>query len=86
VIFTSNVQRHVSCPETDAPGKTVRDVLENVFMENADARSYVLDDRAALRKHMTIFIDGHMIRDRTHLSDCVGEKSTVYVFQALSEG
>jgi len=27
-----------------------------------------------------------MIRDRTRLTDAVGESSTVYVFQALSGG
>jgi hypothetical protein len=33
-----------------------------------------------------VFIDGKIIRDRTHLSDAVGEYSTLYVFQALSGG
>jgi hypothetical protein len=49
-------------------------------------RGYVLDDQAGLRKHMTIFVDGRMIRDRARLTDAVGESSTVYVFQALSGG
>ena len=39
--------------------------------ENPQARSYVLDDQSALRKHMTIFVDGQMIRDRARLSDPV---------------
>ena len=53
---------------------------------NPQARGYVLDDQSALRKHMTIFVDGHMIRDRTRLADAVSETSTIYVFQALSGG
>jgi hypothetical protein len=32
---------------------------------------YVLDDQAALRGHMTIFVDGRAIRDRLRLSDFV---------------
>ena len=86
VAFTQNIQRHVTCREAEAAGGSVREVLDNLFAGNPRARAYVLDDQAALRKHMTIFIDGQMIRDRVHLSDTVGEASNVYVFQALSGG
>jgi sulfur-carrier protein len=86
VIFTPNVQRHVGCPQAQACGGTVREVLDNVFAQNPQARGYVLDDQAALRRHMTIFVDGKMIRDRARLQDSVGESSTIHVFQALSGG
>jgi molybdopterin synthase sulfur carrier subunit len=86
VVFTSNIQRHVICPDADAPGQTVREVLENVFAENSQARSYVLDDQSALRKHMTIFIDGQMVRDRKRLDDAVSDTSVIHVLQALSGG
>lgn len=64
----------------------MREVLDNVFADNPQARGYVLDDQAALRKHMAIFVDGRMIRDRALLADAVSETSTIYVFQALSGG
>jgi len=86
VVFTANMQRHVLCPEVEAAGATVRDVLEQVFADNPRARGYVLDDQAALRRHVTVFVDGAMIRDRARLTDAVGASSTVYVFQALSGG
>jgi hypothetical protein len=86
IVFTQNVQRHVECPEAEAAGATVREVLDNVFRENPQARGYVLDDQSALRKHMTIFVDGKMIRDRARLSDPVAASSTIHVFQALSGG
>ena len=86
IVFTANIQRHVFCPETEAAGGSVREVLDNVFAANPQARSYVLDDQAALRKHMTIFVDGKAIRDRTRLLDAVAAGSTIYVFQALSGG
>lgn len=86
VIFTPNIQRHVECPETDVPGRTVREALDNVFAGNPRARHYVLDDQAALRRHMTVFLDGEIIRDRTGLSEAVRENSIIYVFQALSGG
>lgn len=86
VSFTANIQRHVACPDVVVPGATVREALDNVFAANPRARSYVLDDQAALRRHMTIFIDGQVIVDRTRLSDQVAEGSTIAVFQALSGG
>ena len=86
IVFTTNIQRHVGCPETQAAGRTVREVLENVFTANPQARGYVLDDQSSLRKHMTIFVDGQMIRDRVQLADAVSETSTIHVFQALSGG
>jgi hypothetical protein len=86
VVFTQNIQRHVVCPEAEAAGRTVREVLDNVFAENPDARAYVLDDQSALRKHMTVFVDGRMIHDRARLAEPVSETSTIYVFQALSGG
>ena len=86
VVFTANIQRHVACPETRAAGATVREVLDAVFSANPQARSYVLDDQAALRRHMTIFVDGTVIKDRARLSDPVSEASAIHVFQALSGG
>ena len=86
VVFTPNIQRHIACPEVEAPGKTVREVLAAVFAQNPQARSYVLDDQSALRKHMVIFVDGKRIEDRTALSDSVRENGEIYVLQALSGG
>lgn len=64
----------------------MREVLDAVFAGNPQARSYVLDDQAALRRHMTIFVDGRIISDRARLSDPVTDKSSIHVFQALSGG
>lgn len=86
VVFTPSIQRHVSCAVTEVEGATVREALDSVFALNPLARSYVLDDQAALRKHMAIFLDGRLIRDRARLSDRVTHSSTIYVFQALSGG
>ena len=86
VAFTANIQRHVDCPQTEASGATVRAVLEAVFAGNPRARSYVLDDQGALRRHMIVFVDGMAVRDRERLSDPVGEASSVTVFQSLSGG
>lgn len=86
VVFTKNLQRHVSCPSTDAPGATVREVLDAVFADHPQVRAYVVDEQGALRQHMVVFVDGRQIQDRIRLSDVVGADSEVYVMQALSGG
>lgn len=86
VVFTSNIQRHVACPAIEVQGRTVREVLDAVFAANERARHYVFDDQAALRKHMTILVDGRGLQDRTGLSDPVNNNSQIYVLQALSGG
>ena len=60
--------------------------LDEVFDNNPRARSYVLDDQNALRKHMNIFVDGRAIADRRTLSDETSPTSHIYVVQALSGG
>jgi hypothetical protein len=86
VFFTGNIQRHVACPPADAPGGTVREVLDAVFAANPRARGYVLDEQAALRQHMAVFVDGRPVRDRSGLSDPVAPGGEVFVLQALSGG
>ncbi|MEX0713885.1 MAG: MoaD/ThiS family protein [Pirellulales bacterium] len=86
VVFTENIQRHVACPPCDVTGNTVREVLHAVFAVNNRARSYVLDEHGAVRKHMLVFVNGEMIRDREKLSDPVPAQAEVYVMQALSGG
>ena len=86
VNFTKNIQRHVTCPSVEVPGRTVSEVLSNVFRENPQARSYVVDELGALRKHMVIFVDGEKVMDRVNLSDQVKPNSEIHIFQALSGG
>lgn len=86
VTFTPNLARHIACPPVEVEGATVREALDAAFAGNERARAYVLDDQAALRKHMTVFVNGARVRDRTHLSDRLPENAEIYVLQALSGG
>jgi len=86
VVFTQNIQRLVACPETEVTGATVREILDNVFVEIPAARSYVLDDQGHLRHHMVVFVAGRAIQDRIGLTDSVPENGEIHVMQALSGG
>lgn len=86
VWFTPNLQRHVACPPRDVPARTVREALDAVFEGNPRARGYVLDDRGAVRHHMTIFVNGAPVADRVRLSDPVPDDAEITIFQALSGG
>jgi molybdopterin converting factor small subunit len=86
VAFTENLKRHVDCPTSEVSGATVREVLDGVFAAHPRLRGYVVDERGVLRKHMTIFVNGHQIVDREKLSDPVATDADVYVMQALSGG
>ena len=86
VVFTRNLQRHVHCPPTEAPGSTVGEVLADVFADNPPLKGYVVDEQGALRKHMVVFVDGEQLTDRRTLSDPVKAASEIHVMQALSGG
>ena len=86
VRFTRNIQRHVACPTRDVHGETLREVLDEYFRSNEQARGYVLDDQGRIRQHMVIFIDGAQASDRDRLSDRVEPNAVIDVIQALSGG
>ena len=73
VVFTPNLERHVSAPSSEVGGGTVREALEEVFTSNPRLRGYVLDDQGRLRRHMTVFVEGKLLADRRGLSDPVDE-------------
>lgn len=86
VIFTSNLLRHIACPESMVQAETLNGALQAVFATNPRVRDYVLDEQGELRKHVVVFIDGRRARDRRQLSDPVHPSSEIYVLQALTGG
>ncbi|HEV8297513.1 MAG TPA: MoaD/ThiS family protein [Acidimicrobiales bacterium] len=86
VSFTRNLSRHVPCEARDVAGTTVREALEAYFALNPAPRPYVLDEHAAVRRHVVIFVGGVQVEDRVRLSDTVGTGDEITVMQALSGG
>jgi hypothetical protein len=86
VTFTPHLQRFLDAPTQDVAATTVAQVLAQVFAQNPRLRGYVLDERGAVRQHVTIFVNDAPVRDRIALSDAVDAASEIYVLQALSGG
>ena len=86
ISFSQNLRSHVDVDRRDVSGKTVREAFEAVFAEHPRLRSYVLDDRGAVRKHVAVFLDGDSIRDREGLTDPLPADGELFVMQALSGG
>ena len=86
VTFTPHLQRYLDAPPRDVPGTTVAEALEQVFAENPRLRHYVLDERGAVRQHVTVFVGDSPAMDRVGLTDPVGSDTEIFVLQALSGG
>lgn len=86
IVFTSHLERYLDCVPREIEANSVASALQQVFDDNPRLRSYILDDQGVLRQHITIFVNGQVIRDRKLLSDPVGKGEEIYVLQALSGG
>ena len=86
VLFTCALERFLPAPSTAVDGATVGAALAAVFASRPALRGYVLDDQGALRRHVAVYVNGRLVNDRTGLSDPVGPRDEIYVFQALSGG
>jgi hypothetical protein len=70
----------------EVEGASVGEVLEGVFAKHPSLRSYVVDERGAVRHHVALFVDGRSLARKTHLDAPLGEDSELQVMQALSGG
>jgi molybdopterin synthase sulfur carrier subunit len=86
VSFTRALERFLPAPTSAVDGATVGAALAEVFATQPALRGYVLDDQGALRRHVAVYVNGRLVSDRTGLTDPVGSRDEIYVFQALSGG
>lgn len=86
VVLTPQLDRFMSTCEVETPARTLQEALEASFAANPEARPYVLDEQGHLRKHIAVFVDGEMIRNRSKLTVALAPSSEVFILQALSGG
>ena len=88
VNFTTHLQRFFPTLKqgTVAEGQTVAEIVRSLEQQHPGLAAYIVDERGALRKHVNIFVNDELVTDRVALSDSVGQKTRVFIFQALSGG
>jgi molybdopterin converting factor small subunit len=86
VHFTAWLRELLPDGPVDAAGDTVGEALSAVFAREPQLRSYVLDDRGQLRKHVCVFADGKRLPNGGALGHPLRRETKVYVMQALSGG
>lgn len=86
VHFTKNLDRHVACPPERVDAATAHEALDAYFTLHPGVRGYIVDEQGVLRTHVNVFVDGTQVADRSVMDDPVGDRSEIYVMQALSGG
>jgi hypothetical protein len=86
VSFTPALERFLEAPAAEVEGATLGAALAAVFAARPALRGYVLDDQGAIRRHVAVYVNGRPAADRIRLSDPVGPRDEIFVFQALTGG
>ena len=86
VEFAASLRRHVECTPQQVPAGDLRSVLETALRAAPDLGHYVFDDQRAVRKHVAVFVNRHMVRERTRLDQILHAGDKVLVAQALTGG
>ncbi len=86
VSFAPALTRHVPCPPQQVDAATLRGALDQALLAAPGLRAYVMDEQGAVRKHVAVFVNAHMIADRAQLNIALAPADRVMVIQALTGG
>jgi sulfur-carrier protein len=86
VEFAASLQRHVSCAAFSCEAASLHQALEAAWRKAPRMRGYVLDEQGHVRKHVAVFVNGELLRDRAQVARPLGPADLVFVAQALSGG
>ena len=86
VTLTANLKKYYPETRFTVAGGTLRAVLDAMEARRPHFMSYVLEDNGHIRKHVNMFIDGQLVRDKTNIDIPVAENADIHIMQALSGG
>jgi sulfur-carrier protein len=86
VTFAPHLQRHVACPAQTVAATTLREALDRALLAAPALRHYVFDEQQHIRKHVAVFVNATLIRDRVNLERALNDGDKIDVIQALSGG
>ena len=67
-------------------GSTIAEIVHGLEEKYPGLKDYIVDEHGRLRKHVNIFIQNSLIKDRTNLQDQIDDQDEIYIMQALSGG
>jgi hypothetical protein len=70
----------------EVPGRTVREVIDELDRRHPGLAAYVVDETGRLRRHVNLFVRDEPICDRETLGDEVADDDRVFILQSLSGG
>lgn len=86
VTFAPHLQRHVACPAQTVVATTLREALNAALVAAPALAHYVFDEQQHIRKHVAVFVNATLIRDRVNLDVALNDGDKIDVIQALSGG
>ncbi len=86
VEFAANLRRHVACAPQQVAAGSLREVLEAALGAAPALAGYVFDDQRDVRKHVAVFVNQQMVRERHRLDQRIAAGDRVLVVQALTGG
>ena len=86
VEFASSLRRHVECAPQRVDAPDLRSALDAALAAAPALAPYVFDDQRNIRKHVAVFINQQMLRERTRLDQALQDGDQVLVIQALTGG
>ena len=86
VEFAPSLRRHIDCPPQSVAVGSLRDALEAALRASPELAGYVFDDQRAIRKHVAVFVNQQMLRERSKLDQPLQSGDRVLVIQALTGG
>lgn len=87
VQFTSLLLRFFpELKSEEVNAQNVQELLKELDKKYEGLSTYLAEENSGLRKHVNIFINGKMIKDRVGLSDTISDNDSINIIQALSGG
>ena len=87
VEFTSLLKRFFpNLTSLNIEANSVAELIFELDVKYPGLSAYLIQEQGGLRKHVNIFVNGQMIKDRVNLSDTLLHNDKVNIIQALSRG
>ncbi len=68
------------------PGTTVRRVLDELKTDFPDLYRCLCDETDTIRRHINLFVNNEIVRDRASLNQRLKSNDALSIFQAVSGG